>query len=325
MSATPMESFQEILPEWEELLSVSPVNSLYLTPQWQQVWWDHFADGRKMAGFYIRDAGALMAVASLSRQGDEVTFTGGPETFDYNDFLIRPGYETAFFSELLRSLAADRVKTMTLYSLVESSPTLTHLPEQARNQGYQVEVIEEDVAPGLELPASWDDYLSLLSKKNRHELRRKLRRLESLENWRWYCLDAEDEVARRLDDFLRLMRMSGREKDQYMTEEREDFFRSMAHRIASLGLLKLFFLEIDGELVAASLCFDYGSSRLLYNSGYNPDYAYYSVGLLLNALCLRDAIEQGKGYFDFLRGSEPYKYHLGGKNQILYQMVVTKS
>ncbi len=325
MSATPMESFQEILPEWEELLSVSPVNSLYLTPQWQQVWWDHFADGRKMAGFYIRDAGALMAVASLSRQGDEVTFTGGPETFDYNDFLIRPGYETAFFSELLRSLAAERVKTMTLYSLVESSPTLTHLPEQARNQGYQVEVIEEDVAPGLELPASWDDYLSLLSKKNRHELRRKLRRLESLENWRWYCLDAEDEVARRLDDFLRLMRMSGREKDQYMTEEREDFFRSMAHRIASLGLLKLFFLEIDGELVAASLCFDYGSSRLLYNSGYNPDYAYYSVGLLLNALCLRDAIEQGKGYFDFLRGSEPYKYHLGGKNQILYQMVVTKS
>ena len=325
MSATPMESFQEILPEWEELLSVSPVNSLYLTPQWQQVWWDHFADGREMAGFYIRDAGALMAVASLSRQGDEVTFTGGPETFDYNDFLIRPGYETAFFSELLRSLAADRVKTMTLYSLIESSPTLTHLPEQARSQGYQVEIIEEDVAPGLELPASWDDYLALLSKKNRHELRRKLRRLESVENWRWYCLDAEDEVARRLDDFLRLMRMSGREKDQYMTEEREGFFRSMAHRTASLGLLKLFFLEIDGESVAASLCFDYGSSRLLYNSGYNPDYAYYSVGLLLNALCLRDAIEQGKGYFDFLRGSEPYKYHLGGKNHILYQMVVTKS
>lgn len=325
MSATPMESFHEFLPEWEELLSVSPVDSLYLTPQWQQVWWDNFGDGRKMAGYYMRDAGALMAVASLSRQGDEVTFTGGPETFDYNDFLIRPGYETAFFSELLRSLEADRVKRMTLYSLMETSPTLTHLPEQARSQGYRVEIIEEDVTPGLELPNSWEDYLAQLSKKDRHELRRKLRRLESVENWRWYCIDDEAGVSGRLDDFLELMRMSDLEKDKYLTEKRERFFRSMAVRTTSLGLLKLFFLEINGQTVATSLCFDYGSSRLLYNSGYNPDYAYYSVGLLLNALCLRDAIEQGKGYFDFLRGSEPYKYHLGGKNHNLYQMVVTKS
>ena len=53
--------------------------------------------------------------------------------------------------------------------------------------------------------------------------------------------------------------------------------------------------------------------------------SFYSVGLLMNAICLKDAIEQGAVYFDFLRGSEPYKYHLGGKNHTLYQMVVTKS
>ena len=99
----------------------------------------------------------------------------------------------------------------------------------------------------------------------------------------------------------------------------------MARRTTGLGLLKLFFLEMDSETVATALCFDYAGSRMLYNSGYNPDYGYYSVGLLLNALCLQDAIEQGKEYFDFLRGSEPYKYHLGGKNRTLYQMVVSKS
>jgi CelD/BcsL family acetyltransferase involved in cellulose biosynthesis len=76
--------------------------------------------------------------------------------------------------------------------------------------------------------------------------------------------------------------------------------------------------------VATSLCFDYASSRLLYNSGYNPDFGYYSVGLLLNALCLRSAIDEGIGYFDFLRGSEPYKHHLGGRPRNLYQMVVRR-
>ena len=119
--------------------------------------------------------------------------------------------------------------------------------------------------------------------------------------------------------------MSDREKDRYMTEQLEHFFRSIAQRTSRMGLLKLFFLEIDGETVATTLCFDYASSRLLYNSGYNPEYGYFSVGLLLNALCLGDAIEQGKGYFDFLRGSEPYKYHLGGQNHILYQMVVKRN
>ena len=83
--------------------------------------------------------------------------------------------------------------------------------------------------------------------------------------------------------------------------------------------------RLDGRLAASSICFDYGSTRLLYNSGHDPDLRYYSVGLLLNALCLRDAIDQGKAYFDFLRGSESYKYHLGGRNRTLYQMVVTKN
>jgi CelD/BcsL family acetyltransferase involved in cellulose biosynthesis len=99
----------------------------------------------------------------------------------------------------------------------------------------------------------------------------------------------------------------------------------MALRTAELDLLRLSFMELDGKPVAASICFDYGSSRLLYNSGNNPEYGYYSVGLLLHALCLREAIEQGKAYFDFLRGAEPYKYHLGGQDRILYQMVVQRS
>ena len=121
------------------------------------------------------------------------------------------------------------------------------------------------------------------------------------------------------------MRLSRTDKDQYMTPERERFFRSVTNRMAGLGLLKLFFMEIDDEPVATSLCFDYAGSRLLYNSGYNPEYGYYSVGLLLNALCLGEAIEQGIAFFDFLRGPEPYKHHLGGQQRKLYQMVVKRS
>ena len=324
-AAIPLNSFQQIRAEWLELLAECPVNTLFLMPQWQEVWWEAFRDHREMAGFYLPRPGGVAAIASLSRQGNDLSFLGNTETFDYNDFMIRPGAEADFFAVLMGWLAERDWQALELPSLIEGSPTLEYLPDLARGQGYAVEIEAEDVTPGLSLPVSWDEYLSGLSKKNRHELRRKLRRLEATEGWRWYCVQEPAAVSARLDDFLALMRRSDPEKDAFMTPEREAFFRRMTRRIAEMDLLRLFFLEMDGQDVATSLCFDYNGTRFLYNSGYNPEYGYYSVGLLLNALCLREAIEQGRSYFDFLRGPEPYKYHLGGLDRTIYRMVVSKS
>ena len=324
MATIPLTSFQEIRTEWENLLSVSPVNSLFLTPQWQEVWWDTFGNGKGLAGFYLRTPEGVTAIASLARHGDTLSFVGHQDTFDYNDFMVSPGFEDAFFKALLDCMDDQSCNALELVSLIETSPTLAILPEMARTHGYQVQVEQEDVTSGIHLPGTWDEYLSVLSKKDRHELRRKFRRLESSTNWSWYSLVEPEEVSRRLDEFISLMRQSRADKDEYMTPERERFFHSVTQRMAQQGLLKLFFMEIDGRAVATSLCFDYGSSRLLYNSGYNPEFSYYSVGLLLNALCLREAIEQGIGYFDFLRGPEAYKQHLGGQQRNLYQMVVKR-
>lgn len=322
---TPITSFGAAAAQWTELLAQCPANTLFLLPQWQEVWWEAFGGGREMAGFVLNAADGIAAIASLSRVGGDYALMGNPETFDYNDFIIRPGWEGDFFAALLERLEQENGQTLELPSLREASPTLEHLPDLARNRGYAVTITEEDVTPGLDLPATWEEYLAGLSKKNRHELRRKLRRLEGTANWRCYCVKEAAAVAGRLTDFLSLMRQSDPEKAAYMTAEREAFFRRIAARTAELDLLRLYFLEMEGQEVAASLCFDYNGVRYLYNSGYNPEFSYYSVGLLLNALCLREAIEQGQTYFDFLRGPESYKYHLGGQDRRIYRMVVRKS
>jgi CelD/BcsL family acetyltransferase involved in cellulose biosynthesis len=322
---TPITSFHDIETEWESVLKESTADTLFLTPQWQKVWWDTFGDGRTMVGFSYPTNGEVTAIASLAKSGETVSFVGSQDTFDYNDFAIKPGHEEGFYKALLKGMEEQDTRTLQLDSLRESSPTLEHLPEMARSLGYTVEVEQEDVTSGICLPGTWDEYLGMLNKKDRHELRRKLRRMESQTEWKCYSLTEPAEVADRLGNFIDLMRMSRTDKDEFMTPERELFFYNITQRMAELGQLQLYFLDLDGATVATSLCFDYRGSRLLYNSGYDPEYAYYSVGLLLNAMCLRGAIDQGLTYFDFLRGPEPYKAHLGGQQRSLYQMVVKKS
>ncbi len=323
---TRLDSYQCARAHWESILPCCIANTFFMTPQWQQAWWDQFGDGTEMMLLELTEHGGVTCIAPLARRDRTISFIGGQDLFDYNDFLVSPGSEDSFYTSLMDLLDDEDWDTIDLPSLQGGSPTLSYVPDLAQRRGYSVQIEEEDVAPSVMLPGDWDSYLGLLSKKDRHELRRKLRRLESSgHEVRYYKLSDPAEVEAGLDDFFSLMRFSKETKDSFLTPGRESFFRSAALAMARIGVFRLFFLEFDQERVAAAMCFDYGDTRHLYNSGFNPEYRYYSVGLLLKALCVKDAIEEGKARFDFLRGAEPYKYDLGGKDRTIYHMVVRRS
>ncbi len=104
-----------------------------------------------------------------------------------------------------------------------------------------------------------------------------------------------------------------------MTERMKSFFNLLADTMAKIGLLRLGVLELDNQPVAEIMCFDYNNCIYLYNSGYDPRYTSLSAGLLSKVLAIKDSIEKGKKRFDFLKGEEIYKYHLGGKEVPLYR------
>jgi CelD/BcsL family acetyltransferase involved in cellulose biosynthesis len=178
--------------------------------------------------------------------------------------------------------------------------------------------------PAAALPATWDAYVDGLGKKERHELRRKLRRLEAAGEVHQKTYSDPQELPGCMGDFFRLMRMSREDKERFLTPEREGFFLDLATGLAARGQFRLSFLELNGIRVAGCITFDYGGAHLLYNSGYDPAYASLSVGLLNKALCIKDAIEAGKHTFDFLKGPERYKYDLGGKERSVYRLTVRR-
>ena len=122
--------------------------------------------------------------------------------------------------------------------------------------------------------------------------------------------------------FLKLFSLSGEEKTNFMTAQMESFFRSLAEAMAEIGLLRFGILELNGLPAATIMCFDYNNSMYLYNSAYDPNYSYLSAGLLSKVLGIKESIQWGRKKWDFLKGGEPYKYHIGGREIPLYRCQV---
>jgi CelD/BcsL family acetyltransferase involved in cellulose biosynthesis len=317
-------TFASLHQEWERLLPLCAADTIFLTPYWQRLWWETFGAGQSLLLLALHQSAEPLGIAPLMRHNGGLSFLGETDLFDYHDFVVPHGQEKAFYPALVEYLASEEWERLHLASLPEASPTLTYLPELAQARGWNCQVEQEDVAPGLPLPSDWEGYLQGLSKKDRHELRRKHRRLEGTGTARHSVCSSPEAVRAALEPFFTLMGQSREEKQRFLTPPRREFFQAVVQELAPRGMLQLYFMEVGGEEAAAALCFDYHGQRLLYNSGFNPQHASLSVGLLLKALSLKDAIHGGMRYFDFLRGDEPYKYHLGGRDRRVYRLVISK-
>ena len=314
------ETFDSIWDEWESILPSCSTNTVFVTPWWQKVWWDNFCADNELHILSVREGDDLIGVAPLMISNGVLTFAGDKELFDYLDFLVPKGNESIFYDALFGHIMDMDWQSIDLPSLPKDSPTLEYLPTLAKGKGLKVEVENEETTPVAYLPDTWDEYLAGLRKKDRHELRRKIRRLEAADSPHQYSCDTPD----CMQDFFRLLRASRADKDEFLTPEREKFFMDIAQELSKRDQFKLYFLEVDGERVAGCICFDYGESYLLYNSGYNPEYSQLSVGLLNKALSLQTAIEEGRQSFNFLKGNERYKYNLGGKDEAVYHLTAQR-
>jgi CelD/BcsL family acetyltransferase involved in cellulose biosynthesis len=309
---------------WREILPASGPKAVFCSPLWLKTWWEEFADGRELMLLSVRDGQRLVGVAPLMREGERLTLAGDTNVCDYMDVVASEGCEEGVLDAVLDALSEEPWSELVLWGVPEYSRTLTILPRLATGFGYSTEIEREDVCPRVELPATFDAYVEGLDRKDRHELRRKLRRLYRSGDVLFHPSQLVSEVESHLDDFLRQHAASRQEKALFMTERMTRFFRRMALTLADHNLVRLYCLEVNGVRAASVLCFDAGDELLLYNSGYDPDYASLAVGLLSKALALEQAIEQGKRWFDFLRGAEAYKYDLGGKDLAVYRCIVRR-
>jgi len=196
---------------------------------------------------------------------------------------------------------------------------ISQLVDIVQDFNWEITIEPEDVTFEMELPATWEDYLHTLNGKQRHEVRRKLRRLHEAGPVNFRVVEDSTAVREAFDIFLTLFRANRSDKAAFMTNRMASYFQTLAEEMAANGILRLGFLELDGNPAAAVMCFDYNATLFLYNSGYDKRFETLNVGLLSKVFSIKDAIMRGCTKYDFLKGSEIYKQRLGAKPVQLYR------
>lgn len=293
---------------------------LFVSPPWLKAWIDSFGTRSTPYLRAIRSEDSLVGVVPLILNNDHssAAFAGDTSVCDYLDFVIVPGREKEFFACMVRDLRRQKVKSLVLEHVRSDSSILTVFKDMAVHLGCRFTFQPQDVSLALKLPNTWEKYLLQLPGKQRHEIRRKLRRLHDAGTVSYLLAESPADTDRVMDTFLNFFQQNQAKKAAFMTQRMAVFFRAIAKSLAEAGILKLFTLRIDGVSAAVVMCFDFRSTRYLYNNAYDLQFSQLSVGLMSKVLSLKDGIQSGLKTYDFLKGGEIYKIRLGGRPLQLY-------
>ncbi len=317
------ETFDTLTSLWLDAGNNLHWGCLFVLPVWLKAWWNNFNAGFETYLCAVREGGQPVGIAPLMVRGKAARLIGSADVCDYLDCIVVPEKEQEFFSTIIRHLQKQGIVHLELSPVRPDSIVFSHLPSVAKSLGCGVLCTPDDVVLELKLPATWDAFLDLLSGKERHELRRKLRRLEEAGDIAYRIVENPEQVVTEIDTFIALFRQNRADKASFMTEQMVSFFRSISACLAEAHILKLFFLYLDEHPAAAVLCFDYHGTMYLYNNGYNNRYRSLSVGLISKVLSIKESILRRSKKYDFLKGAEVYKQRLGGTPVSLYRCHIT--
>ena len=313
-------------PAWTALVDADPEATGFHTPRFLKVFWEELGAGEGLEVASVQADGEVVAMAAFAPDGDRLTWLGGFDVTDYMGPVGSPEHRRRAADELMAAVAArDDWRRADLAGLPEQGTWLKALAEGGRRARLPVRIELDDLAPGLDLPASFDAYLTGLPSKLRHEVRRKDRRLREAHPGVRVVDAAVETVATDLDRFASLHRASAGAKGRFMVPGMELFFRRLADELLSDGTMRLSFLEADGERLATAVGFRFRDRFFLYNSAYDHRLSKLSPGMVLAAELIREAIEEGRSTFDFLKGDLGYKYRFGAKPRRVCRLLLDRA
>lgn len=321
---------------WGHLVDLDPAGSVFHTSRFLQLWCRHLRGDCDLRLRIVERDGDPIGVIPEVREADEATgtrtvhFAGGEHVTDYlgpvSRMRDRREVAEAWIGELVEEGDWDELRAD---GLAEDAGWHEVLAGAADRAGFVVTGPDvEDVCPRVDLGGGWDGYLSRLSSKHRHEIRRKARKIaRESSSLRLEEVDPQDAPG-ALDEFISLHRRSPGEKGQFFDRPgMKDFFHALVDEFAEERTLRIHRLIVDDHTGASTISLVHGGDRSprewgVYNSAFEPDLSALAPGMVLIGELIRIACEDRCDVLDLLRGEEPYKYRFGAEDRRVRRLVI---
>jgi len=308
-----IEEFESLHEQWDKLLTESSKQTVFLTWEWLTAWWKHYQDDRELWLITAWVENKLLGVAPLMKTKMKkyglryrlLHSLGAPNT-DESDFFTCGNTE-----EILRAICDYLQDQRSQWDAIEinefnlESPTAEYIKNYFAAKGFAIRP-KTNYHYHIPITETWDVYWKKLSKNLRHNIERRLRRVQENRQVSFQVIEGRDLTW---DNFEAIFHVNtkGNYPEKYNSEKERGLQRELMERMRGKNWIRVTILRFDEQAVA----YDYGFSvngRLEdWRTGFDLSYADWGSGTLLLYFQLKYMFADKYHDLDFLRGEYSYK------------------
>jgi CelD/BcsL family acetyltransferase involved in cellulose biosynthesis len=315
--------FSLLRDEWDRLLAESDQRVYFLRWSWNRLWWRTFKPrGSRLLIITCRDEqGRLVGLAPFYIKQRttagvphvrEVLFIGTgiyAQTSEYLDIIAKRGCEREVAEAVAEYLRDSKAWDRLWLKEVPASSTVLPYLRASLGEGAKVEACNR--SHHIDTTTDWESFRQSLSRSTRKHLARQTRRFFETYDCRFKRVEREEELKQGMDALVRLHQARWKSKGEpgsFALPGIEELLREAAREGIAEGKLRLWTLELNGEIAAVRLAFfDNGIVHAI-QGGFDPVYTKESLGSVMLGMCIRDCIEDDSvREYDFMGGTDSYK------------------
>lgn len=321
---TTAEEFAALAPDWNRLHRAAVSASVFNSWIWQYQWWQIYGRGQPLRVLVALEGGRALGVVALYLQTVRVLGvhtrllrfigTGGDTHPDDLGPVLAPGREDEIALHLAR--AALRVSEADAAVLTDIDPrsAFARALERAADELGQPRLSSDcERIAFIELPASWPEFLASLTSDRRTRINGARRKVLASHRARFFVWDDATRLPQAFERLAELHRrrwQAAGGSESFASREYLSFHRRVIESAFARGWLRLYCLELDGEIAAITYCYRFRNRIYLMQAGFDPMKAKCNPGKVLLGYAIEHAIAEGNEVFDFLRGEHRYKEQL---------------
>ena len=316
-------------PEWDELFRHHGL-SVFQSFEWNQAWWRHVAAHARpeLHVVIVREGDVLVGLAPLVLEDFGVAGVGikrlafmGRELSDYLDVVVAPAREREVIDVIAGHLVdrSELFDVAVLEDIPDRARTAVTLVEALARRGVPTQTFANERCPRTKLLGTWDATLAAWKLDHRRELRRRRRNLEKAAHIELEIRGDPTTIEADMAEFIAMHQerwTASGHRGALAVDRVQRFHLDAARALSRRGWTFLAFLRVDGQRAGVVYGFRFRGELSIYLTGMRDvrDLRRHSPGRVLAGLCMEHAAGEGVSTYDFMRGSEQYKYELEGED-----------